>query len=89
MKSLEYNYKDDIRGPGDGCRVCTGRLEIDSDGDLVCYYCNTVEKEHFNYCNWKLYKLEQQRKQEIEMQPYAKQKKLSLLTKILKFIGFK
>lgn len=53
-----YDYEKDVRVPGDGCRVCTGKLMIDEDGDLVCYYCNTIEKKNFvDYTAWKLSKL--------------------------------
>jgi hypothetical protein len=54
---VQYDYKQDVRGPGDGCRVCTGKLEIDEDGDLVCYYCNTVAQYKFNYDDYCLAKL--------------------------------
>jgi len=52
-----YDYTKDVRGPGDGCRICAGRLEIDDDGDLVCNYCWCLEKEKFDYYEWKLNKL--------------------------------
>lgn len=85
MKSLKYNYKDDFRGPGDGCRVCTGRLEIDSDGDLVCYYCSHLETKRFDYYEWKLWKLEQEQTEALLQPPCFSMKKPNLLTQLKNF----
>jgi len=53
----DYDYTKDTRGPGDGCRICAGHLEIDKDGDLVCCYCWHLEMKSFDYYEWKLNKL--------------------------------